>query len=189
MKRGFTLLEVMLASSISVIVLAAVSGLYFSVWMLAKESSDELQGALRARAVRERLFYQVTNAVDRFDVAGGALATNRVYGLFNATNVISGPEEILVYYATNANAVLNLPESLLCFTRAADPVSHRDFDGLSIESHEPASDYRDPSDVLQFVYLAVRPSARAVYHDRLVVTPSLGPEVTSREIEECFGAP
>jgi len=59
MRRAFTLIELMLASSISIIVAAALVVAFGSVWHMMKESSDELQLTLHARAVREQLLYRL----------------------------------------------------------------------------------------------------------------------------------
>jgi len=70
MRRGFTLIELMMASSLSVIVMGVILVIFTSVLRLAKDASDEMQATLHARALREKLYY---NAKTEDGIAYGGL--------------------------------------------------------------------------------------------------------------------
>lgn len=162
MRRGFTLLETMLASTISVFVFAAILGLILSVWMLTKGSSDQLQGALRARYVRERFFYDAMRVGDKS------------YGLISATNVIVTANEVIAQFKDGKKFPSDAPNS-------NDLLGFLDKTG----SHE----YRSRGASLQYVYLAVK-VGKATYYDRMVV-PVFGRYTQDvndmAEIMEAFG--
>jgi len=150
-RRGFTLIETVIALSISAIILAAIFTALSGVWVLAKHSSDELQGALHARSVRERLYYSLERDGERN------------YGLISATNIlvcVSGaPNELVAQFPNEVNCSVML---------GAGPF------GLV------AGSVRSSDKALQSVYIAARPSAKATYYDRIVV-PVFGRHPEARE--------
>jgi len=164
-KRGFTLLETLLACSLSVIVFAAIFSLLSAVWLLTKENSDELQGALRARAARERLYYAC------FD-EGGAHK-----GLVSATNIHASASEIVAAYKGGFQSIRAVKPADLVLTQ--------------LDASKSSSAYRDADKSLQFIYLAVetgtqKDGKKTVYYNRMVV-PVWGRHPDMTEIRECFG--
>jgi len=158
-RRAFTLMELLIACSIGAVVLTSVMTMLTGVWMLAKENSDELQGALRARFVREKLYYGC------FDDNGAKK------GLINATNVTVSADELVAAFKTGQLSIR--------------PVKPAD---LVIEELDPSdsNEYRDATtNALQYVYLAVR-TGSAVYYNRMVV-PVWGRHPNAGEMYECFG--
>jgi len=148
----------MIASSIGVVVLTAIMAMLVSVWMLAKENSDELQGALRARYDRERLYYSC------YDENGSHK------GLLNATNITVSADELIAAFKSGTLCVRqSLP---------ADYVM-ADLDAST------GNVYRDPSAALQYVYLSVKIGS-TVYHNRIVV-PVWSRHPKAEEMYECFG--
>jgi len=74
MRRAFTFIELVFASAISVVVMTALFVMFMGLMRLVKEASDEMQVVLKARALRERLFY---NALTADGVVYGGLLTAR----------------------------------------------------------------------------------------------------------------
>jgi len=64
MRRGFTLLELMFATTISAIVFTSLFVAICGVFKLMKTSSEELQLAIHARVVRERLLVRIDGTHD-----------------------------------------------------------------------------------------------------------------------------
>jgi len=154
MRRGFTLIEMLIALSISAVILTAIVGMLTSVWMMAKETSDEVQCALSARAIRERLFYSL------MDDSGATLG----YGLISATNIVfSATSGMTAYPADGAK-----PHWTVDFNDSADQ-KHFSFD----KSKNKLGDYRN-GEALQYVYLMCESGTKGnrgyvAYYDRLVV--------------------
>jgi len=176
MKRGFTLIEMMIALSISAVMLAAVVGLLSSVWFMVKASADELQGALHARSVREQLFYNLT------DDSGASLG----YGLTSVNDIqFSGPTGFTAYKyeiaggVTNAVAVwsVDAKDPTDCLRYCLDPDKNKE------------SDYRN-GEPLQYLYLKKAYGEKqkvgyVAYHDRLVI-PVFGRHPVRKDLDECF---
>jgi len=176
-RGGFTLIEMMIALSISAVMLSAVVGMLASVWTLAKDSSDELQAALLARSIRERLFY----ALD--DETGKSYG----YGLISATNIVYASASYITAYpscATNKIWTVDAAESARF---AIDP------------DRKHPGDFLGDGSPFEYVFLKVKfvkkdrggnelPDApgNVVYHDRLVV-PKFGKHPEYGEIAEAFG--
>jgi len=72
-KRGFTMIELMTASTISIIVLTAVVGMITATWSLMRDSTDELQAMLRMRYQRTRLLYSASK-----EGYGGLLSVTKI---------------------------------------------------------------------------------------------------------------
>lgn len=113
MKRGFTFIELMLASGLGVILFAATAVALFSVFRLMRESSAEMELALKMRAMREHLLYNVKTTSDKVYMGLAEIAhlksTNEVnvavsvYGIaatVSYTNVLTGVKgsEYLPYF-------------------------------------------------------------------------------------------
>jgi len=176
-RGGFTLIEMMIALSISAVMLSAVVGMLSSVWTLAKDSSDELQAALRARSIRERLFY----ALD--DKNGKTYG----YGLISATNIsYASASYITAYPSCSTNMVWSV-DATESVRFAIDPDrSHPD-------------DFLGDGSPFEYVFLKVKfmkkdqggnelPDApgNVIYHDRLVV-PKFGRQPSKENLVEAIG--
>jgi len=83
MKRGFTLVELIFASTISIVVFTGVFISLSGVWQMLKTSNGELDLLLHARAVRERLLVRVDATHDGLlgpnaQILAGGTATARI---------------------------------------------------------------------------------------------------------------
>jgi len=152
-RRGFTLIELMTAVGISTIVMAAILAALYGVWSLAKDASDELQGALQARAIRERLYYGLVK-----DKSGDAR-----YGLIGATNITVTSKKLVARFPDGTTKTI---------TSKATP--------FYLDSSSSRK-YHASNMALQNVYLAFNPGSKAskpdsnktMYYDRIVV-PTFG---------------
>jgi len=181
-RRGFTLIELMLASSLSLVLMTAVLGLLFGVWTLAKGASDEMQGALRARVLREKLYYHLASEED---ASAGVV---NVYGLVHATNVVVDADEVIVHLQADG-AVRHVSLARNDSDRVTQTLSAAiDWDSLRQEDGKPWHD------AFKSIYLRI-PGEAMVYCDRLVV-PAVAQrtladaisEATARaKIRGCFG--
>jgi len=90
MKRGFTFVELMFASAISLIVLSALIVAFGSIWTMMKESNDELQLALHARAVREQVLYRLDSGLAGLFYSKFRSATEVV----TASSLVAGVEKL-----------------------------------------------------------------------------------------------
>jgi len=176
-RRGFTFVELMIAMSISAVMMAAVGGMLMSVWLMAKESTDEVDCALHACALRQRLFHRLT------DKDGVVLD---VGGLSDATNILCCAEgaatSIVAAFPTGAPWTVDL---------AGDAAAVRYF-GLDAAKRR-AADYRQGAHAgdaappaLQYVYIAIEGRGRAVYYDRMIV-PIFGRTPDRQEFMEAIG--
>jgi len=170
-RGGFTLIEMMLALSISAVMLAAIVGLLASVWTIAKESSDELQSALRARNIREQLFYSLA------DETGKQLG----YGLVSATNIVyDGSSANILAYPPNENNTTNTWETSKSAVRERYAIDT----GRNLSEMSKVQSF-------EYVFLKValgktgKPGA-AVYHDRLVI-PKFGSHPECEDISNAVG--
>jgi len=181
-RRGFTLIELMMASGLSVIVMLAIFGMLLSVWTLAKGASDEMQGALRARVLREKLYYHLMTADD------SAAGVVNVYGLVHATNVVVNSGEIIVHLQSDGPVrhVTLARNDTDSDTRALSEAI--DWNSLSAEGSKPWHD------TYKGIYLKV-PGESMVYLDRLVVpavarrtvAEAVSAATASEKIRGCFG--
>lgn len=142
-RRGFTLIELMLASSISVIVMTSILGLLYAVWTLAKNATDELQGALSARAMRDRLVYHLTDD----------------FGLINATNITMSAGGLTV---KSRDGVFSTAPSDKSNAAISDIVD------WSPQGLDSTRKFRDSADHVQVIYLK-KTNNKATYYDRLVL--------------------
>jgi len=76
MKRAFTFIELIFASTISIIVFTAIFVAFAGIWQLVRETTNELDLALQARAVRERLIFHLGEDEDHVEYDGLYTATN-----------------------------------------------------------------------------------------------------------------
>jgi len=165
MKRGFTLIEMMIALSIAAIIMAAILGLLSSVWLLAKESSDELQFALRARSLRERIFYDLKDG----------------YGLITAPEIDVSAEELRATLHQDSSGKKLTFSSL---SSEADEINAALDKSTSVSYPEETAHYR-------YVRLKIKNGTDenkrgyVVYHDRLVV-PLFGGGMTMEEFSNAF---
>jgi len=194
-RRGFTLMEVLVACSISVILMTAVLGLLFGVWTLAKEASDEMQGALHARALREKLFYHL-----KAEEVSAAGVTN-VYGLVHATNILVETDEIIADLKSqwaNGSAVqveLHDPEKGEKGKNKGDTDVETEMVSAAIDwggfSRDAGAAWSEAFTCIYFKVPGVRPvgGGSMTYCDRLVVpkTRPLSADVTQDYIKGCFG--
>jgi len=84
-RGGFTLIELMIALSISAVMLTAICGTLSGVWMLVRGSASELQAVMHARYIREQLFYRLSGS-------DGELVE---YGLLSAKKIEFTPPSVL----------------------------------------------------------------------------------------------
>jgi len=103
MKRAFTLVELLLASGLTVIVFAAVFGSFYASWRLAGDVADEALLTIKARNARERLEMHLADSSES--------GKKRIYmGLAQASNLtVSASGEITAnfYYAEYDGAKTN----------------------------------------------------------------------------------
>jgi len=167
MRRGFTLIEMMIALSISTIILTPIVGLLSSVWLISKEASDEVQCALHARNIREQLFYSLPG---------------RAYGLTSVQMIKFEDGEFRAYYRKN--------DEMPCWV--ANYTSSDDVWRYAFDTGK-TSGFRDEDSPLQFIFLKVCPQTKksgdpgyVAYYDRLVV-PVFGKHPEKQDLEDCFG--
>jgi len=70
MRRGFTFIELVFASTISVVVFTAILIAFSGLWQLVRGTAAEMEIALHARNVRERLIFHLGEADDGFEYDG-----------------------------------------------------------------------------------------------------------------------
>jgi len=159
-RRGFTLIELMLAASLSGLAMTAILMALFGVWSMAKQSSDELQGALEARVIREKLYY------------GFVEENGERYGLINATNLTVAKSGLTAMFPNGKSKAVSSKKV-----------------PFYLESSS-SRQFHDERSMLQNVYLSFNPGSRAtkpdstktLYYERLVV-PVFGRRISESDDE------
>jgi len=158
-RRGFTLIELMLAASLSGLAMTAILMALFGVWSMAKQSSDELQGALQARVIREKLYY------------GFVEYDGERYGLVNATNVTVTRSGLTAMFPNGKSKSVSSKKVPLYLEQPS--------------ANSNSRKYHDSRSMLQNVYLSFNPGSRAtkpdstktLYYERIVV-PVFGRKIS-----------
>lgn len=167
-RRGFTLIELMIALSISGIIMTAIFMMLAGIWTLAKESSDELQGALQARAIRERLYYSLLQTTDK---KTGVVSS---YGLISATNILVSASELVAQFPNGKNTSVKAKKKPYYLDSST------------------SRKYRAADKALQSIFISFKTSSNVTFLDRVVV-PVFGRHPATAEsagekdeIIECF---
>jgi len=184
-RGGFTLLELVLASTLSSVIMAAVLGLLYGVWFLAKGAADELQGALHARALREQLFYrlctQKVNGIDNY------------YGLISANDISLDEQEFRAAYTeVRHNNDTGLDETVAIWSFATTPNDKAatkvgvseiiDWNPTSFKAKRTSS---SASASIKKIYLK-NTYGKTIYYDRLVAPLPGDKAPTTTEIMRAF---